>query len=83
MKGYSDLANLPEDKRIEIIGRTVVTSRQTVAVAIDDEPKKVARYIRKLNDRNPGLLNIEQVAGVVPNTVTLRVAAKPQNAAQN
>jgi hypothetical protein len=83
MKGYADLADLPENKRIAIIAKCVADDRQTVAVALEDDEKKVSRYERKLHAARPGLLEIERVGGLVPNTVTLRIKPKVQNVAHN
>lgn len=83
LKGYADLADLPEDKRIAVIAHHVAEKRETVAVAIDDEAKKIARYERKLHAARPGLLDIERLPGLVPNTVTLKIKPKVQNVAHN
>lgn len=70
---YADLADLPEDERIEIIGRQVMGERKTGGIVVDNEPEKVARYQQKLRDRFPGIIINDPVAGPVPNTVTIRV----------
>lgn len=77
LKGYSDLADLPEDKRIEVIGIAVTVKRETVAVALENEEKKIVRYERKLKSRYPGLLAIERASGLVPNTILLLVSPMP------
>jgi hypothetical protein len=48
MKGFADLADLPEDDRIAIIADAART--QIVGFFVDDEDK-ADRYIRKLGDR--------------------------------
>lgn len=83
LKGYADLADLPEDKRILIIAHHVAERRETVAVALENDVKKIARYQRKLHAARPGLLEIEQLPGLVPNTVTLKIKPKIQNVADN
>lgn len=71
MKAFADLADLPEDERIRLIVETVKRGN-TVAVAIDDEPEKIARYVRKL--QAAGVRVIDTVGGIVPSTKTIRVA---------
>lgn len=83
MKAITDLASLPENKRIELIARTVADGKQTVAVILEDDAAKIARYERKLNDRRPGLLEIERLPGLTKATITLRVKPKTQNVAGN
>jgi len=83
MKGYADLASLPEDQRIELIARKVVGEKQTVGVVLEDDAKKIARYERKLNASRPGLMEIERTAGLVKGTITLRIKPKTQNVTGN
>ncbi len=80
---YADLATLPENKRIEIIGRCVAVQQLTVAVALENDAKKIERYRQKLNTAHPDLLDIEQLPGLVPGTVTLKVKPKAHNVAHN
>jgi hypothetical protein len=49
MKAFADLADLPENDRIAIIGKTA-ESGQIVGFFVDDEPK-ADRYIAKLLKR--------------------------------
>lgn len=80
-QGYSDLSALTEDERISVIGRVVDANRQitgfTVGVAMEDDKKKIDKYVRKLLDRFPELVVRSKEKGLVPNTVLLRVGAKP------
>lgn len=69
MAKFADLADLPEDDRINIIGGAA--QWQLVAVPIDDEPAKVKRYIEKITKRFPKVRHIATVSGIVPNTVTI------------
>lgn len=71
-EGFADLADLPEDKRIEIIGHTVTVHGKTVAVCVDDVASKVARYVRKLS-AIPGVVVLDQTKGPVKGSVTIRV----------
>lgn len=70
-KGFADLADLPEDKRIELIVHHVRDHGRTVAVCVDDEPGKPERYAKKLAEK--GCLVLEQLKGPVKGVVTLRV----------
>lgn len=73
MKFYADLADLPEDERITIIGRTVVERRLVVAVAVDAWPGKLDRYISKLTRKFPTITRWETHAGLVAGTWTLKI----------
>jgi hypothetical protein len=53
---YADLRSLPEDKRIERIGHRVTVHGDTVGIIIENDPKKIARYKRKLHDRHAWIL---------------------------
>lgn len=71
MKGYADLADLPEDKRIEIIAATAARG-EVVGFVVDDEPK-ADRYIMKLMKRFPACRIIDRRPGPVAGTVLVRV----------
>ena len=47
---YVDLASLPENKRLDVIAAYVVAG-QKIAVVVDDEPAKLERYMKKLENR--------------------------------
>ncbi|MGN6206034.1 hypothetical protein [Humibacter sp.] len=72
-EGYADLGDLSEDERITIIGRTVVERGKTVAVCVDDQPAKVARYIRKIRDRFPTIVVLSQSKGPARGIVTIKL----------
>lgn len=78
MKGYADLGDLPEDERIRIIGEHAAAGN-LVAVPIEDEPAKIARYIRKVTTRFPTVRHVDTVAGIVPKTKTIRFAPLANN----
>lgn len=80
---YADLASLSENKRIQLIGRVVTVELKTVAVAIEDDAKKISRYRDKLNLAHPDLIEIEQLPGLVPATVILKIKPKTQNVSHN
>jgi hypothetical protein len=52
-EGFADLADLPEDERIGIIGHYIVEHGKTVAVCVDDWAGKAERYIEKINEAVP------------------------------
>lgn len=71
MKGFADLADLPEDDRIAIIAKTAQT--QIIGFFVDDDAK-ADRYIRKLGDR---VRVIERRSDVlVKGTVFVKVGPK-------
>lgn len=58
MKGYADLADLPEDKRIEMIGHRVMDHKEVVGFMVDVENGSHAkgdRYIKKLLEKFPAI----------------------------
>jgi len=75
-RGFADLADLPEDERIQIIAHHVRDHGLTVAVCVDDEPGKPERYAEKLTAL--GVRVLSQDKGPVANVVTLKVG--PANA---
>ncbi len=79
MPPYVDIASLEEDKRIDLIGHTVIEHQKTVAFITDSDPGKADRYIRKLTERFPGLVVLEQFPGPVPNTIAVKVGPRPQS----
>lgn len=83
IKGYADLGDLPENKRIQVVAQFVAERGQTVALALENDAKKIERYIRKLHDARPGLLEIEKLPGLIADTVTLKIKPKTQNAPCN
>lgn len=56
---YVDLAKLDEDGRINVIGDTVMKLGQVNAFVVEDRPK-AKRYIRKLQERYPGIVVLKQ-----------------------
>ena len=78
MTGITDLADLPEDERIQIIGEYVMKGH-IAAIAIDDEDEKVARYIDKITTRFPKVRHISTDPGLVPETVIVRVGPEAKH----
>lgn len=79
MKGYADLADLPEDERICIIGECAMAGNQ-VGVPVDEEGsdgyEKADRYVEKLLARFPLLEFVSKGKGPVANVVTFVVRRK-------
>jgi len=75
--GYADRADLPENKRIDIIGKLVTDEKKTINVVVDDDGKKVDRYAKKLLTKFPHLIIIEKFKSPVDKTVVLKVGPKP------
>ncbi len=73
MKGYVDIAELPEDDRIALIARTAAAGN-VVGVALEDDDAKIARYESKL--RADGARIIDRKPGLVAGTILLRVGPK-------
>lgn len=74
MKAYVDLADLDEDRRIEIIGTTIMQQDgKVIGVCVDAEPKdKADRYVRKLQAKFPEVKLIDISNGPVPGVKLLR-----------
>lgn len=48
---YADLADLPENKRLDIIAAYVIAGKKIAVVVDDDPPEKLERYMKKLANR--------------------------------
>ncbi len=70
MKAFADLADLPEDERIAIIGQ-VASGGALVGFVVDDDDK-ADRYIKKLSERFKVRI-VDRGVGPVKNTVLVRV----------
>jgi hypothetical protein len=57
---YKDLADMPEDTRIGVIGKYTMNTDKEVAFAVDNLPGKADRYMRKLLKRFPELEEVER-----------------------
>lgn len=74
MKAYADLADLPENERIAIIGQTAA-SGQVVGFFVDDDAK-ADRYLKKLLAGYSVRLIDRKKDAVVKGTVMVRVGPK-------
>ena len=72
-EAYLDLRRLEEDKRIDMIGHTVMVHKKTAAVITDSDPGKLERYIAKLKKRFPGIVVLGKDKGPVANTVYVKL----------
>lgn len=75
MKTFADLADLPEDERIRIIGETAEQG-QRVGFFVDDDAK-ADRYIEKLTKRFRVHVVDRQRDVLVNNTVFVAVTRRP------
>lgn len=76
MKQYADIADLPEDRRIEVIGANAL-KKGKVAFCTDAEPGKADRYIAKLLAQFPQLEVFGRYPGPIADVVTVIVRRKP------
>ncbi len=77
-KGYADLGDFDEDKRIEIIGKTVMRNHITASVIVEDH-EKADRYERKLKERFPAVAVLSRHDGPIKGMVSLKVGPSPLN----
>ena len=76
VKAYADLASLPEDDRIALIGEAA--RQNIVGVCLEkNDPAKIARYIQKVTDRYPDVKLLDQFDGPTYLVKTLRFGPKP------
>lgn len=75
---YSDLGDLPEDERIQIIGSRAIDHGEKVGFFVGDEPGKPERYIKKLREQFPAIQILYRGKGPIPGTVFITVG--PQTA---
>lgn len=74
LKGYADLASMPEDERIGVIGNVVMERPgEIIAVVTDSDPGKLERYVNKIVTRFPGIEVVDTLDGPVAETVTVRL----------
>ena len=70
---YKDIADDPEDERIQKIGDMAMRGRKVVSFVTDSDPGKLDRYISKLESRFPGIRVIAKGEGPVKDTVWAKV----------
>jgi hypothetical protein len=70
---FVDLGDVAEDQRIEAIGHQAMVHKKVVSFITDADEGKADRYIRKLEERFPGIVVIARGNGPVANTVFVKV----------
>ena len=74
LKGFADVADLSEDDRIDVIGRTAIEKNQVVGCVVDAAPAaKADRYIDKLRAKFPTLQILHRGPGPTPGTTLIKV----------
>lgn len=79
MAEYQPAQHLTEDERIQLIGTHVMTKKpdgKNSAFIVDNEPDKIARYIKKLTERFPEIEIVRQFAGPTPGVYTVMIRKK-------
>jgi hypothetical protein len=72
---YSDLYDLREDERIRMIGEHA-RHKLVGALLEKNEPKKIARYIKKVTEQFPDVRHLDTTDGPTTGVVTLRFCPK-------
>ena len=84
MTRFQDVADIPEDDRIDIIGKKALEpENKLTGFVTDDDPGKAERYISKLLARFPQLEVEHKGPGPVPKTILVRVRRKPDAEKEN
>jgi len=76
MTVYSDIADMPENERIHVIGETA--SAGSVVGFVVENDVKADRYLRKLQRWFPGVRVIDRGPGPVANTILVRCGPKQE-----
>lgn len=64
---YADVADMPEDQRILVIGNMAMAGKVVAFIVEDDE--KADRYMRKLREKFPKLVEVDRLPNVPVNGV--------------
>jgi hypothetical protein len=72
----ADLYGLEEDERIKMIGETASAGIRVAVCLEKNDPAKCRRYLRKLAQRYPSVVLLEQIDGPTPLIVTLKFGVK-------
>lgn len=76
MPPYADLHDLPEDKRIDMIGHRVVDHHEVVGFFVDrngEDRSKGDRYIAKLKKKFPQISVIARLDGPIDGAELIKV----------
>jgi hypothetical protein len=79
MPKFSDLGDLEENKRIEIIGTTAMQKHQVVGFIVESKIGKAERYIEKLTAKFPGIKIMYKGAGPTKGTTLVKVGPPVEN----
>ena len=74
---WADLAEKDEDTRIRIIGETAMAGKIVGVCLEKDQTEKVARYVRKVTERYPSVVELSRVEGPVAGVVTIKFGPRP------
>lgn len=78
MPEFKDVSHLPEDERIDLIGQKAMElDGKSVGFAVDDRPRTINRYIRKLQQRFP-FLTVKTIGVITKGSFALRCYKTPQ-----
>lgn len=71
--GFSDIADLPENKRIELIGAHANVPGKIIAFIVEDDAK-ADRYVKKIRNRYPNVIELDRHPNVpIDGVITVRV----------
>lgn len=73
---WADLAGKDEDRRIQIIGETAAAGR-IVGVCLEREAQKIERYVRKITERYPTVVELSRTDGPVEGVITIKFGPRP------
>lgn len=74
---WADLAGKDEDTRIRIIGETAAAGKIVGVCLEKDRPEKVERYVRKITERYPTVVELSRVDGPIAGVITIKFGPKP------
>lgn len=73
-----DLHKLPEDVRIDLIGKVCSQGKNTGVMLEMDEPEKIARYVRKVKARFPDVVELGRSEDCpAPGIVMIKFGPRP------
>lgn len=74
---WADLAGKDEDRRIQIIGETATAGRIVGVCLEKDLTDKVERYVRKITERYPTVVELSRTEDPVEGVITVRFGPRP------
>lgn len=73
MKGYMDLGDIGESKRIDMIGHRAVDHKEVVGFIVEKDGTKGDRCIKKLKDKFPQVSVMGRFDGPIKDVETIKV----------